>query len=147
MNIGPRVVSFACTIGLSLLVASSPWSTASSRSAPPATSDSVSFRNDVFPIIKQHCLPCHAEDNYNPSELALDSYAALMEGGRHGKAVIPGNVTESKLILKLHADPPFGDRMPLDMRKKKGKKPAVAPLDEEEIQTIATWITQGARDN
>ena len=109
--------------------------------------DSVSFARDVFPIIKQHCLPCHAEDNYNPSELSLDSYKLLKEGGRHGKTVVPGNATESNLVLKLRPDPSFGDRMPLDMRKKKGKKATVAPLDEEEIRTIEAWIDQGAKNN
>ena len=109
--------------------------------------DTVSFAEDVFPIIQKNCLPCHAEDNFNPSELSLDTYELLMDGGRHGDAVIPGNVDESPLIQKLRDDPPFGDRMPLDLRKKKGKKSTVKPLEEEEIQAIATWINQGARNN
>ena len=109
--------------------------------------DTISFAEDVFPIIQKNCLPCHAEDNFNPSELSLDTYELLMEGGRHGDAIVPGNADESPLIQKLRDDPPFGDRMPLDLRKKKGKKSTVKPLEEEEIQAIATWITQGARDN
>ena len=109
--------------------------------------DTMSFEDHVFPIIQENCLPCHAEDNFNPSELSLDTYELVMEGGRHGDAVVPGNADESPLIQKLRDDPPFGDRMPLDLRKKKGKKSTVKPLEDEEIQVIATWINQGARDN
>ncbi len=109
--------------------------------------DTISFSRDVVPIIQKNCLPCHAEDNFNPSELSLDSYELLMRGGRHGDAVVPGKAGESPLVQKLRPDPPFGDRMPLDMRKKKGRKPGVMPLSEEEIELIATWIAQGARDN
>jgi hypothetical protein len=112
-----------------------------------AWNDTISFSEDVFPIIQKNCLPCHAEDNFNPSELSLDSYDLLMDGGRHGDAVVPEKPDESPLVQKLLPDPPFGDRMPLDMRKKRGKKPGVKPLTEEEIQCIATWIQQGARDN
>ena len=44
----------------------------------------VSFARDVFPIISKNCMPCHAEDQFNPSELSLDSYELLMKGGKHG---------------------------------------------------------------
>jgi len=112
-----------------------------------AQTDTVSFAKDVLPIIQKECLPCHAAENFNRSELSLDSYELLMRGGRHGDAVLPGKADESPLVQKLRPDPPFGDRMPLDMRKKKGRKPGVKPLTEEEIELIATWIAQGARDN
>jgi len=144
-----RAVLLMCIFALIFVVGMEPI-TGPLRARPSRQTtapDTVSFAQDVFPIFKRHCLPCHAEDNYNPSELSLDSYELLMEGGRHGDAVIPGNSKESKLVLKLLADPPFGDRMPLDMRKKKAKKPTVAPLHEDEIQTIATWISQGAKNN
>jgi len=35
----------------------------------------------------------------NPSELYLESYEGLMNGGKHGKAVIPGNADSSLLVL------------------------------------------------
>jgi hypothetical protein len=107
----------------------------------------VSFSADVFPIIKNRCLPCHAEESFNPSELSLDSYELLMAGGKHGPVVVPGKSKESNLVKKLSTDPPFGDRMPLDLKKKKGKASTGKPLTDEEIRTIATWIDQGAKDN
>ena len=146
MPFGSRTLASICTVGLFFLIAARPMPTTSDGNAPTSTPDTVSFSDDVFPIIKRHCLPCHAEENYNPSELSLDSYATLMEGGRHGKVVIAGNASESTLIQKLHPDPPFGHQMPLQKRKK-GEKPRSAPLEEVEIETIARWISQGARDN
>jgi hypothetical protein len=109
--------------------------------------DTVSFAEDVLPILQKECLPCHAAENFNPSELSLDSYELLMEGGRNGDAVVPGDADESSLVQKILPDPPFGSQMPIERGKKKGKKPVVRPLSEEEIRLIVTWVEQGGRDN
>jgi len=106
----------------------------------------VSFKKNLFPIIKKQCLPCHAEDNFNPSELSLDSYELLMAGGKHGSPVIAGEAKQSILIQKLSTSPPFGDPMPFDTKKKKGE-PSKKKLSEEEIKLIIEWIDQGAKDN
>lgn len=106
----------------------------------------VSFKNDVMPIVNKYCMPCHAEDNFNPSELSLDSYKLLMEGGKKGASVLPGKSAESIFITKLSSKPPFGDRMPLNSKKaiKDGKAKF---LSDEEVKVIATWIDQGAKNN
>lgn len=106
----------------------------------------VSFKKDVFSIIKKNCLPCHAADSFNPSELSLDSYDDLMTGGKHGSPVSPGKSKESIIIKKLGLDPPFGDPMPLDPKRKKGEPPRKR-LTDEEIKTIAQWIDEGAKNN
>lgn len=103
----------------------------------------ISFKDDVMPVIEKHCLPCHAEENFNPSELSLDSYDNLMAGGKHGSPVVPGDASESIIIQKLGPEPPFGDRMPLV----KKKDPVPDKLTQEEIDTITEWISQGAKDN
>jgi hypothetical protein len=106
----------------------------------------MSFKDDVAPVIRKHCLPCHAEDNFNPSELSLDSYKSVMEGGKHGSSVVPGKGAESILVQKLGGTPPFGDPMPLDPKRKKGA-PQTKKLSDVEIKIILDWIDQGARDN
>jgi uncharacterized membrane protein len=116
------------------------------KDVPAVKNEAISFQADVVPVIKKNCMPCHAEDNYNPSELSLDSYNLLMDGGKHGKAVIPGNAGESLLVQKLGAEPPFGRRMPLDPKRKKDE-PSTKKLTDEEIQLISDWITQGAKNN
>jgi V8-like Glu-specific endopeptidase len=104
----------------------------------------LSFKDDVTPILKKHCLPCHAEENFNPSELSLDSYDNLMAGGKHGSPVVPGKASESIIVQKVGSNPPFGDQMPL-VRKKNAAKPD--RLTDQEIETIKEWINQGANNN
>ena len=48
----------------------------------------ASFKDDVFPVFRKYCLPCHSEDNFNPSELSLDSYDLMMQGGKHGTLIV-----------------------------------------------------------
>ena len=106
----------------------------------------VSFKKDIFPVIEKKCLPCHAEENFNPSELSLDSYELMKQGGKHGDPFVPGKSKESIVIQKLSEEPPFGDRMPLNTKKdvKAGKAKWLSP---EEVKIIAEWIDQGAKDN
>ncbi len=106
----------------------------------------VSFKSDIFPIIKSKCLPCHAEDNFNPSELSMDSYDLMVNGGKHGVPFKAGKSGESLMVQKLSEKPPFGDRMPLNSKKKITEGKAVW-LSADEIKTIATWIDQGAKNN
>jgi hypothetical protein len=106
----------------------------------------VSFKDDVFPVIDRHCLPCHSEDNYNPSELSLDSYELLIQGGKHGATVVPGDAKESLLVKKLGADPPFGDRMPLNKKKVIAEGKAKY-LSQSELDIIIEWINEGAKNN
>lgn len=106
----------------------------------------VSFKNDVFPIIKQNCLPCHAEESFNPSELSLDTYAALMEGGKHGLPVVAGKPSESIMVQKLSKKPPFGDPMPLAKKKPDGTVDQ-REIPAKDLAVIRAWIDQGAKDN
>lgn len=108
--------------------------------------EKLSFKENVFPILKKYCLPCHAEESMNPSELSLDTYELLMKGGKHGPPVEPGKPEESLLIAKLSASPPFGDPMPLNVRRQKNPSQQ-KKLSQDEIRTITTWIAQGAGNN
>ena len=116
------------------------------KSIAKKTNDTVSFKKDVFPIIKRNCLPCHAEDNFNPSELSLDDYRGMSAGGKNGALWSVGNSEESLVIKKLDDPPPFGERMPLNS-KRKIKEGKAKYLTSEEIKVIASWIDAGALDN
>ena len=119
---------------------------APAKKSEKKTSSIVSFKKDIFPLIEKQCLPCHAEENFNPSELSLDSYDLFMAGGKHGAPFVAGKSKESLVIQKLSTEPPFGDRMPLNTKKKISEGKAKW-LTDEEIKTIARWIDQGAKDN
>jgi len=107
----------------------------------------VSFKTDVFSkIIKKYCLPCHAEDQFNPSELSMDTYDQLKTGGKHGAPWVAGKSKESLIVQKLGSNPPFDDRMPLNDKKKIAAGKAKY-LSDQEIKMIVTWIDQGAKNN
>jgi uncharacterized membrane protein len=113
-------------------------SSATSQQKKSTKKPTVSFSNDVFPIIKKRCLPCHAADSENPSELFMESFSDMMKGGKHGKPIIPKDGEASILVQKIKPNPPFGEQMPLMTKKK---------LTDEEVELFKTWIDQGAKKN
>lgn len=100
----------------------------------------VDFNREVRPILSNNCYFCHGPDEKERKggdkglrlDIAADAYADL---GGH-QAIVPGDPEHSELLRRvLSSDesehmPPAG----------KGKK-----LSEAEIQTLRTWIKQGAK--
>jgi len=100
------------------------------------TTGTVSFKQNVRPIFADPsvgCLGCHGGTN----NLTVGTVADLLRGGLHGPAIVPGNSSQSLLIQKISASPPFGARMPY----------GGTPLSDNTIQVIRQWIDQGALDN
>ena len=100
----------------------------------------VSFSDDVQPILEKRCVGCHqpGQPGYIASELQLGSYAEVMEGTRYGPVVLPGDPMNSVLIMLVEgrADPslkmPHGD---------------VRPPNSDEMATLRRWVEQGAQNN
>jgi hypothetical protein len=98
----------------------------------------VSFKKDVVPVLKKYCLPCHTEDQMNPSELYLDTHDGILAGGKHGVAVLPGKPDSSLLITKFNEKPVFGDRMPLKRK---------TPFPADTLAILKAWIRAGAKND
>jgi len=98
----------------------------------------ISYKKDVSPVMKTYCLPCHTEDQMNPSELYLDTYENLIKGGKHGKSIVTAKPDSSILIMKLGPKPPFGDPMPLKRKN---------PVPQDTIELLKKWIGQGGKNN
>jgi hypothetical protein len=91
---------------------------------PCVLNDTVSFQNEVFPLISNYCISCHS---YSGSGgLNLDSYAGVQSFA----------VTGQLYPTLLHD--PNGIIMP--------PLPA-AGLDSCEVKLIKRWIDQGALNN
>jgi hypothetical protein len=93
----------------------------------------VSFREQIAPILQEHCVACHgakrAEGGYR-----LDTVEELVKTGDGGTApVVPQKSGESEWISRLRAHEP-GVRMPDESE----------PLPLEQIDLIAKWIDEGA---
>ena len=93
---------------------------------PPAPAQ----ENDVRPILKSSCQPCHNEKNRS-SGLSLESRAAMLAGGNRGAAVQPGKPADS---LLLHAVEQSGDL----------KMPPGGKLPPEKIAALRQWVESGA---
>jgi hypothetical protein len=105
-----------------------------------AREETVSFAQDVKPILDQNCLECHQEGGkgYEASGFSMVSYEDLMKGTKFGAMVIGGDAEGSNLVVLMEgrADPSIS--MPHGSMKK------VAGRD---IKTIRLWIDQGAKNN
>lgn len=100
--------------------------------------EKLAFKKDIQPIIRKYCLPCHSEEEMNPSELYMETYEQIIEGGKHGSPIVPGAADSSLLIEKMLPKPPFGDPMPLKRKK---------PFPADTLNMLKTWINQGAKKN
>src|SRR5262249_26037286 len=99
-----RQVMRASVFGAVLLIAILPPGTVSAQT--PAR---VSFRSDVLPLLKEHCVSCHGPAQ-QMNGLRLDRRSAAMTGGTI-TVLIPGNSAASRLYLKL-VGTQYGQQMP-----------------------------------
>ena len=104
-----------------------------------ACTKSVSYSEDVFPILQENCLSCHEKGGKGTeaSGFNMETYDDFMKGTKFGPVVVPGSGFSSTIAILIEhkADPK------LNMPHKK------QPLPEEDIETIKLWIDQGAKNN
>jgi mono/diheme cytochrome c family protein len=92
----------------------------------------VDYTGQVHSVFAARCLVCHSAEKRSGG-LSLATYADVLNGGRSGAAVKPGNNGGSLLIQRLSG--PSTTRMPL----------GGAALSTAEIGVLTAWIDQGAR--
>jgi hypothetical protein len=108
----------------------------------------VSYSAEVYPLLASYgCADCHTDDTWHPGLLLTDAattYNTLLTDapdtvGEWSAYVVPRNPGASLLLHKLEeATPSYGGaRMPKD-------GPYMSPA---ELELIATWILEGAKDN
>ena len=98
-----------------------------------AGEEAVDFERDVLPVLEQNCIGCHGpRDQFNG--LRLDSKAAILEGGKNGKALVPGEPEKSPMYVRPSL--PAND---LDVMPAEGD-----PLSGEQVEVLRRWIAAGA---
>jgi hypothetical protein len=92
------------------------------------------YARRIHPILDARCVGCHGESK-TQGGLHLDSYEALMRGGKDGVVIVPGNPEKSMLIVRVSLPSTDKRFMPAEGR---------PPLKPEEIAVLKAWIRQGA---
>ena len=87
------------------------------------------FENKVRPILAENCYDCHTTAEMGG--LRVDSRERLLQGGKSGAALTPGDPDKSLLIQAV--------RQTGDLKMPKGGK-----LKPAEIQALADWVKMGA---
>ncbi len=101
------------------------------KSLPPPASRTITFTNDIKPIIEASCVKCHVHGQKKGS-FRLDTRELLLKGGESGAAVVPGKSEESNLVHLIAGLEP--DKV----------MPAKGPrLTTEQIGLLRAWIDQG----
>jgi hypothetical protein len=100
---------------------------------------SVSFKNDVDPILNKYCAECHTAQGEGTRESGyeVDSYEAVMMGTKYGPVIVAGDSTSSTLYRLVAGEVDKSIQMPHGKNK----------LSAEEIAVIKNWIDQGAKNN
>ena len=112
--------------------ATEPAATTEAPATQPAVEGAtVSFANDVLPIIESRCIGCHGGDRTEEG-LDLKTHASILAGSDNGPVIVPGDAVNS-LLVELVAT----QKMP-----KRGPK-----LTPAQVQIFTDWVNQGALDN
>ncbi len=93
----------------------------------PILGQSDAFNNEVLPLLRQQCEPCHNAKTKSAG-LSIERETDLLAGGKRGASIVPGNPSASLLVRFLRGvDKP---RMPLGSLQ----------LPDEQIAKIESWI-------
>jgi cytochrome c5 len=104
--------------------AGAPESGGTGTGPTPTPAASATTWSDVEKILTVECTACHI--NAARGNLSLKTYAAALQGGRSGPAIVPGNSAKSTIVQV----------------QQKGGHPGT--LSTTELATIIAWIDAGA---
>lgn len=134
-----RIFQLGWSILLGSIATTSIASTASDRIASPGPGD-VRFSKAILPILQRNCLACHNQSQAKAG-LSLETPGAILRGGDTGPGIIPGDSGRS-LVYNAAAH-----RLPDLIMPPRGNKARAVDLTSAELELLARWIDQGARDD
>ncbi len=109
-----------------------PSPTRTAAPGPARAPARVDYDAAVKAILAENCLECHSQDK-RKGGLSLATYEDVLEGGRSGAVVHPGNSGRSLILDRITGA--IEPQMPKDEM----------ALGAEDIELIRLWIDQGAR--
>ncbi len=115
-----------------------PTSVPTASAAVASTPASVAFfTSRVEPIFDDKCVQCHGPQK-KKGKLRLDTFDYVMQGGKDGSIVKPGDLKNSELYRRVSLPRDNKDAMPAE------GKPG---LTAAELKVIEFWITSGATES
>lgn len=99
-----------------------------------APDDQVVYTHLVQPIFEQKCVSCHGE-NKQKGKFRMDTYEALLSGGKEGDGFEPGNAEDSNIIYRIHLPEDDDEHMPPEDKKQ---------IEPHELAILEWWIDSGA---
>lgn len=109
-------------------------------SEPPLSYDAVdaiAYAQHVQPILTKSCATSGCHDPVSKAAgLVLASWNSVMNGSRHGEAVVPFQVSHS-LLTRLFDDTPL----------RRSHPDIAVPLRSDELRFLKRWIEEGARND
>ena len=91
------------------------------------------FNSQIAPLLTKYCVACHNADDAEGG-LNLETFQAMMKGGKGGAVLLPGRAELSRLIRVIEGEatpkmPPEGNEAP----------------NAEEVAALKSWVNAGAR--
>ena len=96
--------------------------------------DLVVYTDVIAPIFDRSCVQCHKAEK-SKGRLRMDTYAMILEGGKEGAALEPGNAHDSNMIFRIELEEDDEEHMPPE-----GKP----QLSADELTVLKWWIDSGA---
>ncbi len=95
-----------------------------------ADDDNAFFQKQIQPILENSCYHCHGADKQK-ARLRLDSRDAILKGGKHGPAAVPGKPDDSLLIKAVRYT---DDDLQMPPKKQ---------LSDEQVKALVDWVQRG----
>ena len=98
------------------------------------THAAVDFKQDISPILAEHCLKCHGPEKQK-GKFRMDSKEAAFKGGKSDKSsIVAGDPDKSEIIHRINLAKDNDEAMP----------PEGGPLPEALRNKLKEWVKAGA---
>jgi WD40 repeat protein len=99
------------------------------------TAQTVSFINDVAPILKENCYACH-DTKKRSGKYDMTTFEKMMAGGAAGEGITAGKHADSEVYTLMVTEKER--RMP-------PRKDNLSPVPKAKTEIVRKWIEQGAK--